>query len=298
MRLAAGLGIGAEPCREVFYVSLLRFLGCSADAHQVAGLAGGDEIRFLAGMAPVTMGSPREEIARMVGLVAAGEAMPRRLRALARALIDPRGKERLLEAHCEVGARLAKEMGLPNGVASALAVGYARWDGRGVPADVGGEQIPLSVRVSIVARDLEVWTRETGAGAARQVLEERRGRAYDPDVIDVALGIGVETLRHCEDDLWDVVLSLEPRPWLRVSDAGISRALAALGDFADLKLPERSGYARRVTRMVSAAGAWADLEAREAEILVQAARVHDLGMVSVPIGVWRAPHQPGSAGWE
>jgi hypothetical protein len=64
-------------------VSLLRFLCCTADAHQVAGLAGGDEIGFLAGMAsPVTMGSPREEIARLIGLVAAGEAMPRRLRAL------------------------------------------------------------------------------------------------------------------------------------------------------------------------------------------------------------------------
>ena len=298
MRLAAGLGVGAEACREVFYVSLLRFLGCTADAHQVAELAGGDEIRFLAGMAPVTMGSPREEIARMVGLVAAGEAMPRRLRALAQALTDPQSKQRLLEAHCEVATRLASEMGLPSGVATALAVAYARWDGRGVPADVGGEQIPLSVRVSIVAHDLEVWTRETGVGAARQVLAERRGRAYDPDVIDAALGIGVENLRHSEDELWDVVLSLEPWPWLRASDAEISRALAALGDFADLKLPERSGYARRVTRIASAAGALADLEAREAEILMQAARVHDVGMVSVPTGVWRAPHQPGSAGWE
>jgi hypothetical protein len=134
-------------------------------------------------MAPVTMGSPREEIARMIGLVAAGEAMPRRLRAIARVLTDPRGKERLLDAHCEVGARLANQMGLPAGVVDALAVAYARWDGRGVPVGVGGDQIPVSVRVSIVARDLELWTRETGAGTAREMLEGRRGRAYDPDVV-------------------------------------------------------------------------------------------------------------------
>jgi hypothetical protein len=101
-------------------VSLLRLLGCTADAHQVAGLAGGDEIGFLAGMAPVTMGSPREEIARLMGLVAAEEAMPRRLRALAQAVSDPKSKERLLEAHCEVASRLANEMGLPDGVAVAL----------------------------------------------------------------------------------------------------------------------------------------------------------------------------------
>lgn len=75
-------------------------------------------------------------------------------------------------------------------VATALAVAYARWDGRGVPAGVGGKQIPFSVRVSIVVRDLEIWTLE--AGAAHRVLEEGRGRAYDPDVIGAALGIGLE----------------------------------------------------------------------------------------------------------
>jgi hypothetical protein len=81
MRLTAGLGFGTEACREVLYVSLLRLLGYTADAHQAAGLAGGDEIGFLAGMAPVkAMGSPHEEIARLIGLVAAEEAMPRRLR--------------------------------------------------------------------------------------------------------------------------------------------------------------------------------------------------------------------------
>jgi pimeloyl-ACP methyl ester carboxylesterase len=85
MRLAAALGLPADVLSEVYYVSLLRFLGCTADAHQLAAMTGGDEVRFLAGMAPVAMGSPREEIARMIGLVAAGQQLPQRLRALARA---------------------------------------------------------------------------------------------------------------------------------------------------------------------------------------------------------------------
>ena len=174
------LGLPADVRGEVFYVSLLRFLGCTADAHQLAAMAGGDEVRFLAGMAPVAMGSPREEIARMIGLVAAGQRMPQRLRALARALTDSKGGERLLEAHCEVGARLAIEMGLPQRVAAALGFAYARWDGRGVPAGVAGKDIPVSVRVSIVARDLELWARETSTEATRRVLERRRGHAYDP----------------------------------------------------------------------------------------------------------------------
>ena len=85
---------------------------------------------------------------------------------------------------------------------------------------------------------------------------------------------------------------------MSVSGPGLLRALGALGDYADLKLPERSGYARRVTRIVSAAAEIADLDASDAMTLVRAALVHDLGMVAVPTNVWRARPQPGSADWE
>lgn len=48
VRLADALGVDARTRSEVFYVSLLRFVGCTADAHQVAALAGGNEIDLLA----------------------------------------------------------------------------------------------------------------------------------------------------------------------------------------------------------------------------------------------------------
>ena len=293
MRLADALELDPAVRGEVFYVSLLRFLGCTADAAELAALAGGDEVQFLAGMAPVAMGSPREEIAQMIRLVGAGERWPRRLRTLARALTDSKGGERLLSAHCEVGARLATEMGLPDRVSSALGAAYARWDGRGVPAGLAGDDIPVSVRVSIVARDVELWARETGHDAARQILEQRRGRAYDPAVVDAALDVGVDGLCDRGDGLWQAVLDLEPDAAWWVSGAPLRRALAALGDYADLKLPERAGHARRVARLASTVAGIASLDGVEAEVLVQAALVHDVGMVAVPVGVWRSGARAG-----
>lgn len=293
MRLADALGLDSSARGELFHVSLLRFLGCTADAADVAALAGGDEIRFLAGMAPVAMGSPREEIARMVRLAGAGERWPRRLRLLAGALTDSKGGERLLSAHCEVGSRLATELSLPDGVAAALGAAYARWDGRGVPAGLAGADIPVSIRVSIVARDVELWARETGPDAARRVLEQRRGRAYDPAVVDAALGIGVEGVCDLASDLWPAVLDLEPTPATRVSGATLRRALAALGDYADLKLPERAGHARRVARLASTVAEVAGLGDADAEILVDAALVHDVGIVAVPVGTWRGRARAG-----
>ncbi len=295
MRLADALDLDAAARGEVFYVSLLRFLGCTADAGELAAMAGGDDVRFLAGMAPVAMGSPREEIARMVRLVGSGQRWPRRLRTLARALTDPKGGERLLSAHCEVGARLATEMSLPERVPTALEAAYARWDGRGVPAGLAGDDIPVSIRVSIVARDIELWARETGHDAARQVLAQRRGRAYDPAVIDAALGVGVDRLCDLGGGLWQAVLDREPGAVRWLSGPPLRRAFAALGDYADLKLPERTGHARRVARLASAAAEVAGLDGDEAEDLVRAALVHDVGMVAVPVGVWRGGVRAGDA---
>lgn len=299
MRLSAALGLDAAVCGEVFYVSLLRYLGCTADSHELGRVAG-DEVRFLAGMAPVTMGSPREEIVRLIGLVGAGQRLPQRLRALARVIADPKGGERLTTVHCEVAGRLATDMGLPEGVAAALEVGYARWDGTGVPAGLAGDDIPMSARVSIVARDLEVWARETSGDAVREMLTSRRGRAYDPTVVDAALEIGTDRLRDCDGDLWHAVVALEPWPPARVSGPELLGALRAFGDYADLKLPERSGYARRVERVASAAAGIAGLGASDTATLVRAALVHDLGVVAVPVRVWRnqSGAVSGSAEWE
>jgi response regulator RpfG family c-di-GMP phosphodiesterase len=66
-----------------------------------------------------------------------------------------------------------------------------------------------------------------------------------------------------------------------------------LGDYADLKLPERAGHARRVARLASTVAEVANLDDGDAEVLVQAALVHDVGMVAVPVGVWRSGARAG-----
>jgi HD-GYP domain-containing protein (c-di-GMP phosphodiesterase class II)/DNA-binding CsgD family transcriptional regulator len=216
---------------------------------------------------------------------------------MARAFTDPKGGERLLSAHCEVGSRLATELGLPTAVPAALAAAYARWDGRGVPA-LAGDDIPVSVRVSIVARDLELWVREAGHAAARNVLEQRRGRAYDPAVVDAATGIGVDRVCDAGGEIWQAVLAADPDEGSCVSGESLHRALSALGDYADLKLPERAGHARRVARLASAAAGAAHVDGDDADVLVHGALVHDVGIVAVPVGTWRAGGRPGTAGWE
>lgn len=287
MRLARELNLESEVSQELFYVSLLRFLGCTADSYEAAELLGVDEARLLSSMAPVTMGSRNEELRGLYNLAAGEVGLPSGMWRMAKAVSDRGGKKRLLEAHCEVASRLAAGLGLPEGVVASLGMAYARWDGTGVPAGIGGTDVPWSIRVSVVARDLELLGRELGADECAHLLHRRRGRAYDPSVVDAALELGVSRLREC-DQVWDSVLDAEPRPRLNLTEPDdIGNALQALGDFADLKVPELTGHSRTVRRVVESAATWAGLSAHDFRLLSAAGSVHDVGVVATPGRAWR-----------
>jgi HD-GYP domain-containing protein (c-di-GMP phosphodiesterase class II) len=301
MRLADRLGLDDHERGAVYYGTLLRFLGCTADQHEVAAEVGGDEIAFFGGSAPTVMGSALEELRAMVPLVAPGQPLHRRARLVAALLADPKGKDRLLSAHCEVAATLATEMGIEPAAIDALRAAYARWDGTGTPSDLEGDAIPVATRIAIVARDVELWARDVDDETAGDVLRARRGKAYDPVVVDAALdgpdggGAALAALRELHDDPWTLVLELEPGAPRTLAGAALTRALGALGDFADLKAPEFSGHSRRTARL---AGAAATGQGLDAELVEQAALTHDIGVVGVPSGLWCAPRALTSSEWE
>ena len=58
--IADALGVTPQDQSCVYYVALLRFIGCTSNASETAALAGGDDIGFNAMMAPVLGASPGE----------------------------------------------------------------------------------------------------------------------------------------------------------------------------------------------------------------------------------------------
>lgn len=287
------LGLDADALREVHCVALLRFLGCTADAPEMARLAGGDNIALMAAMGPTTMGSTAEDVRALVRSLGRELPVARRAALVARALTDPGAGQRSLSAHCEVGARLADRLGLGEGVVAALAHAYERWGGRGLPDGLAGTAIPLPVRVVVVARDAVLWQRTAGDEVALDVLRRRRGRAYDPAVVDVVLTTGLPA-----DDggsAWDAVLRAEPEPVRRLDPPGLDRALAALGDFADLRSRWTAGRSGRLARLASEAAAACGLAAGDVTVTRHAGAIADLGAVGVPGGVWDSPAPLGMA---
>ena len=251
--IAEAMGCGPEDVRTVHEFALLRFLGCTSDAAETAAMVGGDDRAYNAAMAPVVMGSGREMLGRFVRSIAADQPPARRVRLVARAVADLRHGERSLHTHCEVASMLATRAGLGRSVVDALAHAYERWDGKGFPAGLEREAIPLAVRVVVVAKDADLATML--GDDPREWLSGRRGRAYDPSVVEAFEQVGPTVLSELDGvDEWETALAAEPEPVTTVGADMLDAVLTAFADFADLKSPWIRGHSRSVASLAEEAG--------------------------------------------
>jgi HD-GYP domain-containing protein (c-di-GMP phosphodiesterase class II) len=286
-RLADEAGLPPAELPVVYYTALLRYLGCTADAHMMSAIVG-DEIEARAAYATVDPGSAREELAWLARYAGAGSSPPRRAARLAGAMAGGASATREVTATaCEVARRLAERLGLPEDVQRALLQAFERWDGKGHPAGLAGEEICHGARVVALARDAEVFHRIAGVDAATSVIASRAGGAYDPALVDVFQRRAPTLLPEAEG--WDAALAAEPPPRRHLSETGLDDTCRAIADYADIKTPWTLGHSTGVAELAEAAAWRLELPADEVTAVRRAALVHDLGRVGVPNSIWERP---------
>lgn len=97
----------------------------------------------------------------------------------------------LIQSHTTIGARVVKPMGVLRGVSQVIRHHHERYDGRGYPDGLKGEEIPLAARILAVADAFDAMTsdRVYRAGlAVDEAVEElirNKGTQFDPRVVDV-----------------------------------------------------------------------------------------------------------------
>ena len=299
--LADRLGCSADECSEVYYVALLAHIGCTAAAAYFASWVGGDEIHFQSGVQVLGPASePAEDIRYLVRRLADDRPLPERACLVAKQLIGGKEQFELAAANlCEGGRLLATRLHLPDEVARALGQVTARWDGKGIPADVEGEQISRPLRIVRVAHDVVAIAQARDLQAAMEALSRRRGRGYDPQVVDAALAEPELLLRAADaPDAWERVIAAEPEPVATISRAGLETVARAFAEFTDLKVGFLRGHSTRVAELAANAAEALGCSRSEAAEVRAAGLFHDLGRVAVPNGIWEK-RGPLSAGeWE
>src|SRR6478672_136363 len=182
-RLADQVGLTATQRGVVYYAQLLSWIGCQADSPELTALFV-DEIAFRAGTFPVDL-QGLDRARYLLGQAGHGRPPAAAGWAVARILATgPRAMQQLIDSHYASAGALADRLGMGVRVRDALHHTFERWDGTGLPRGVGGEAIPIEMRVVHVADVTEVHLREHGPDAAVEMARRRRGSQFDPLVVD------------------------------------------------------------------------------------------------------------------
>ncbi len=100
-----------------------------------------------------------------------------------------------IRVHPEVGAAILHTVPFPYPVAPLIMSHHERWDGRGYPAGLKADEIPLGARVVGVVEYFEALTsdrpyhRAMSQNAALALLKQEAGKALDPRIVDVFIDI-------------------------------------------------------------------------------------------------------------
>jgi HD-GYP domain-containing protein (c-di-GMP phosphodiesterase class II) len=287
--LAERVGVDDAERAAVYYVAMLAWVGCTADSYELAAQFG-DEIAFRADAHHTDLaGLPL--MGFMLRRVGDGHGPVRRAQMAATLVATGgRGATEAMKAHCRVAAAIASRLGLGPEVQQPLLHVFARWDGKGMPSGVRGEELPLAIRLVHIAGIAEVFHRTDGVTGAIIVSRERAGGQFDPRLVEAFADCAPELLEGlAEESSWDAVISAEPALDAALTGDELDAALEAVADFSDLKSPWFSGHSRGVARLAAGAAQHAGLPEPSVKELRRAAFVHDLGRAGVPNSIWDKP---------
>lgn len=200
---AAGeaLGLDAATLRTAYYYALLRYIG--------------DELALRRDFAAVDPGQIPEVLelaARYLRQANASKPSDRVAAIVASALSElPGFMYESFAGHCEVAQRLAGRMGLGEPLIVCLGQIYERWDGRGLPRALKGEDLAPAVLLVALAQDAVIWNRVGGPDAAATTIRNRAGGAYHPQMAERFSDRAATILADLDRaPTWEAVLEVEP----------------------------------------------------------------------------------------
>jgi HD-GYP domain-containing protein (c-di-GMP phosphodiesterase class II) len=111
-----------------------------------------------------------------------------------------------MRQHAEKGYRILSAAPHLHGVAELVYAHHEWYDGTGYPRGLQGDQIPLEARIFAVADVFDALTsdrpyrRAMNRDEALRIIQEQRGRHFDPEVVRVFLAVLRERTPPADQD--------------------------------------------------------------------------------------------------
>jgi HD-GYP domain-containing protein (c-di-GMP phosphodiesterase class II) len=289
MRIARELRLATEDEAVLYYSTLLMHSGCAASSSVMAALVRGDEMEASRDLTKRDYGNPLEVIGWLAQNVTPAASAYVRAQYVFQAIANaPRFRREGEIGTCEVGALMARRLGMPAGVEQTLLHLYEHWDGTG-NNHLRREQIPVCARIVEPASMLEIVHETRGRAAMQNLAVAQRGKMFAPQVTDAFLRVAKDAHfweQLTSEDLRDIVLDFEPdspRKFIRMDE--FENIVLAFADFADAKSIATLGHAKGTAQVAEAIARRMSLETNEVDTIRRAALLHDLGLVAIGVNI-------------
>jgi putative nucleotidyltransferase with HDIG domain len=285
MRLAEQIGLREAERSSLFYALLLKDAGCSSNAARLSSLFDADDHHAKHAMKRADWSRPGALAVYTWRAVAPGGGPLAKARQMRRITQEEEVTRELIGTRCERGAEIARMLELPEDTAQAIRALDEHWDGGGQPLGVRGEEIPLFGRVLCLAQTVEVFVRTVGLRGALGMALKRRGRWFDPALVDALLAVRDD--RAFWGPLEDArcvppVAAFEPADRvLTAGDDRLDRVADAFARVIDAKSPFTARHSAEVARWAVAAGSVLGMGEEELRDLRRAGLLHDIGKLAV-----------------
>jgi HD-GYP domain-containing protein (c-di-GMP phosphodiesterase class II) len=304
MRLAEILQVRHDLRSDLYYALLLKDAGCSNNAARMYQIFGGDEVKAKRELKTTDWSRLSFEGLQylMRNVMPGRSTMDRVLSMTHVALNREKQSQELTELRCDRGASIARRIGFSETTAAAIRALDEHWDGSGFPEHLRGEDIPYFARILNVAQTLEVFAILNGPAEALEILRQRSGSWFDPDIVRAAEKLEKDT------ELWtalsdgnarEIAISLEtPDQVLLASEEKIENICDAFAEIIDAKSPYTHRHSLGVAEAAEAIGSRLNFPRDEMITLHRAALLHDIGKLSVPNSILDKPGKLTPLEWE
>ena len=286
MRIAHRVGVPMEDRGSLFYALLLKDLGCSSNAARLCSLFGADDRALKRDHKLTDWSRSGPSLAYALrNVVPASSAMGRVFRVATMAVKEKGSGREMTQTRCDRGAEIAAMLGFTEATRQAIRTLDEHWDGHGMPEGLSGAAIPLLGRIVGLAQSVEVFASTFGVDAAVDVAMERRGRWFDPVLVDALKSFAGD------DEFWGRVLgrsperhlgALEPEDQILLADDERLDVIAhAFARVIDAKSPFTYLHSERVAELAVMIGRRLHFSEVDLRDLRRAGLLHDIGKLGV-----------------
>ncbi len=304
MRLADILKLTVPQKSDLYYATLLKDAGCSSNAARMYDILGGDERKAkqeikATDWTRITF----EGLEYLMRNVMPGRSRLERVFAIASVATkrDTQTRE-LISIRCDRGAQIARRIGFSEATTSAIYSLDEHWNGKGFPEGRKGADIPLFSRIMNLSQTLEVFAALNGVADAMQVIRDRSGSWFDPEIVRVATGLEKDVALWTtleSDSVRETVMDLEPMSVsLFADETQLDNVCEAFASVIDIKSPYTHTHSRGVTSIAVAISQRLGLSEQQVTLVRRAALLHDIGKLSVPNSILDKPGKLTAAEWE